>query len=143
MKTVKVTVKRGQIEKALGEKFPIRRISTRGVGLFSSITQAEYSCPNEITLELPAEQVELPEDEMTTAFEGPIETLRCHDFEEIYLEGLGKIKRCRICGTAREVRQEVKRKRFKVAHVVCHLDPQSGKPLPWLDGDISKLEEVE
>lgn len=119
MKTVKVTVKREQIEKALGEKFPIRRVSTRGVGLFSNITQAEYSCPEEFSLELPVEQI----------------------------EGLGRTKRCRICGTAREVKREGKRKRYKIVEppfIISEMSKYSTAIFSYIrDGAIIELEEVE
>lgn len=68
----------------------------------------------------------------------PTPSTCAHNFEEIELGGLGKIKRCRHCGTAREVKQEVKRRRFKVSEI--HSPGKFGEYLKA--GDLLVLEEV-
>ncbi|MDL1870628.1 hypothetical protein FBR05_00295 [Deltaproteobacteria bacterium PRO3] len=110
MKTVKVTVKREQLQKVLNRVHPLW---------------------DEITLELPAEQVEMPRPAKGFPSICPGE----HEFEEIEMGGMGKIKLCLICGAAREVKQESKRKRFKLHRWVE--SPYVGHD------DVEVVEEVE
>lgn len=93
MKTVKVTVKREQVLGHIKIWYPY-------LG-----EPPQIIMPENFTLELPVEQVELG-PALLTPKPNPLTCV--HEFDEIELGGMGKIKLCRLCGTAREVKQEVK-----------------------------------
>lgn len=126
MRKVKVTVKREQINKSLWAGAKASTQVHRGSG---SIYYTE-DFPEEITLELPVGQIDIG-----PVLPSPNPSTCAHDFDEIELGGMGKIKRCRICGTARGVKRETKRKRFKVHH-----ENYAGAVH---GGDVIELEEVE
>lgn len=125
MKTIKITVKREQIKEAIDAPYGF---------IYRDSYGNHKGCPDEITLELPAEQIDLG-----PVWPKPTPSTCAHNFEEIELGGLGKIKRCRHCGTAREVKQEKKRRQFRVTEIHCR-----GRFGEYLKaGDLLLLEEVE
>lgn len=134
MNMIKVRVKREQLEHLLSYAKTIHCMGEKRL----------YSVPEEITLELPAEQVE--------AVKGIDPFICAHDFEEIELGSLGKIKCCRNCGLCDgkdrdqkfpgdDPRSPVEKKRMRFR--VLKVDRVGPRYDDISHGTVIELEEVE